>query len=79
MVANCPKYEVDEAEFPHHTREEQDEHDIGFGEGNVGGLFKCYYLFHGKQYCYLDLNGAAMKRLFRDGYYICEGRWYWPA
>lgn len=42
----------------------------------MGGLFKCYYLSHGRQYCFLDLNVRDAAQLLLKGYVVQGGRWY---
>lgn len=45
----------------------------------MGVLIQCYYLFHGKQYCFLDLDISSAAVLLEQGHVVHGGRWYWAA
>ena len=42
----------------------------------MGALLQCYYLFHGKRYCFLDLNARDAAQLLEKGCVVHGGRWY---
>lgn len=45
----------------------------------MGMLVKCYYLSHGRQYCFMDLNARDTAHLLLKGYVVHGGRWYFAA
>lgn len=45
----------------------------------MGALLQCYYLSHGKRYCFLDLNARDAAQLLLKGYVVHGGRWYFAA
>ena len=50
-----------------------------FLERKLGMLAKCYYLSHGRQYCFMDLNAKASAELLLTGKVVLHGRWYFAA